>query len=100
MAAHYEWDVETVTDSESAEHEENEVLDHWFVSSYAEAVALAAGESEPGMRFDVVLVRHADECTAWAYVEDGKLPEYFEDAYGAEIAKVPTRFHSEVVNAP
>lgn len=31
---------------------------------------------------------------SWAYVENGKLPEYFEDGY-----KVPMRFHQELQRA-
>lgn len=33
----------------------------------------------------------------WAYVKDGKLPEYFSDSMGTPIAiKVPQRFHNEL----
>ncbi len=35
--------------------------------------------------------------TAWAYIEDGKLPPYFENAIGhATGRKVPARFHKEI----
>lgn len=33
----------------------------------------------------------------WAYVKDGKLPEYFSDSMGTLISiKVPQRFHKEL----
>ena len=33
---------------------------------------------------------------SWAYVEDGKLPEYFSDPWQQEECKVPKRFHAEI----
>ena len=31
----------------------------------------------------------------WAYVENGKLQEYFQTAGGSDDTKVPARFHKE-----
>jgi hypothetical protein len=33
---------------------------------------------------------------AWAYVKDGKLDEWFRDAYGSQFRKVPARFQREL----
>ena len=33
---------------------------------------------------------------SWAYVDGGRLPKYFENAYGEKTSKVPARFHSEL----
>lgn len=32
---------------------------------------------------------------SWAYVEGGKLPQWFRDSAGNETHKVPMRFHTE-----
>lgn len=100
MAVRYEWDVETqaVGDSETNEH--GDVLDHDFCGSYAEALrTLANDPAKPGERKVIVLVRDDDVCKAWAYMEDGSLPDYFSDAYDNEDARVPKRFHDEVARA-
>ena len=89
----YEWDIETfdpVTE---------DIDDHWFGDTVLE-VGLPQG---PGER--LVLVQDVGNQVegivgrAWAYVEDGKLPEYFLDAGECEIAKVPQRFHVELAKA-
>ena len=97
MAAHYEWDVETQAVGDSGTAENGDVLDHDFCSSYAEAVRnLANDPPQSGEYKVIVLIRDDDICKAWAYMEDGKLPDFFADAYGNEDAKVPQRFHAEV----
>lgn len=97
MTVYYEWDVEEVDEHEDVQH-------HNHTSSYAEAKAIAATPDEAGMTSRIVLVRDDDStrtgCRAWAYMEDGELPEWFEDASGVEIAKVPKRFHAEVARLP
>lgn len=98
MTVSYEWDVELCTAEESDEYEENEVLDHTFCSSYAEAVQAASQVPEEGCKNVLVLVRTDDNSRAWAYLEDGKLPEYFSDAYGNDVAKVPQKYHKEVAS--
>jgi hypothetical protein len=42
---------------------------------------------------------HDALCRSWAYIVNGKLPEYFEDAGGAQVAKVPARYHAELARA-
>lgn len=104
MTVSYEWDVETVTDAETEEHEEGEVLDHHHFDTYAEAAQFAAGEPDEGTRYVIVLVRDNDGTgaltrRAWAYMEDGKLPDYFVCANGDDVAKVPQKYHNEVARA-
>lgn len=97
MTVRYEWDVETVADGDSAENEDGEILDHNHCESYAEARRIADMEPEDGTRHVIVLVRDDDEGRSWAYLdEDGKLPEYFEDAYNQPVRKVAKKFHEEV----
>lgn len=33
---------------------------------------------------------------SWAYIKDGLLPEYFEDAGGLDTRKVPKKYHKEL----
>lgn len=40
--------------------------------------------------------RRGDAPRSWAYLKDGKLPEYFVDAYDNQTVKVPQRFHAEI----
>lgn len=98
MAVHYEWDVEEQAARDTAQVEAGEVLEHWHCATYADAVQLATREPAPDVVYKIVLVRDADACRAWAYMENGKLPEYFEDAYGQPRAKVPKRFHAELIS--
>ena len=96
MTTTYEWDVEEQTAEDSDENEAGEVLDHLFCTSYAEAKRQAARPASEGCKFVIVLVRDADDGRSWAYMEDGKLPTHFCDAYQSPVAKVPQRFHKEV----
>lgn len=96
MSNRYEWDVEVYTDDEY-----QDIEDHLFQSDYAGCVKEMQAETPEGMKKRVVLVRDDDSRNggrSWAYMENGKLPEYFEDAYGVKTAKVPKRFHQEVSN--
>jgi len=95
MTVYYEWDVEEID-------ENDDIQDHYHCDSYASAKAINEAVPAEGtsMTSCIVLVRDDDNtrtgCRSWAYLEDGKLPEYFEDAHGVEIAKVPKRFHAEI----
>ena len=89
----YEWDVETVTIADTAEWEEGEVLDHNHRDSKADALRCAAATPPEGTRYEVVLVRDDDESRSWAYLlPDGTMPEFFLDAIGDEVARVPKKF--------
>lgn len=93
MNVDYEWDCETVAD-------DGDVIDHMHAFSYAEVKAWsAANPCEPVTSHALVLVRDDDSGRAWAYLEDGRLPEFFSDAGGADVSKVPQRFHREVLKA-
>ncbi len=89
----YEWDAESITDDEW-----EEVADH----NHGET-AMYVLQAQPldGHRKHICLVRDANEREdrSWAYLEDGKLPEWFEDASGRKTARVPKRFHEELRKA-
>lgn len=101
----YEWDVEKVQDGDTPEREDQEVIEHYQQSSYADCLQFIKEPSPAGSKYRVVLVRDDQDDPrdivdrAWAYVENGTLPEYFEDAYLRETTKVPKRFHAEVARA-
>jgi hypothetical protein len=100
MTVIYEWDCELQTTVDSEEHEVGEVLDHRFKASYQSAKDfIDTTVPDEGCKFVAVLVRTDDDKRAWAYVEDGKLPEYFLDAYDSEYRRVPKAFHAEVAKA-
>ena len=92
MTVYYEWDVETVTKDEF-----EDIENHAHQKSYADCVAFAATEPPEGFFYRIVLVRDDDDRRAWAYLKDGKLPEYFSDADGRDYRKAPKRFVLEVV---
>lgn len=89
MTVRYEWDVETVD-------EHDDIIDHFFQKDYAGVLEELAKDDCPGLIKRAVLVRDDDKGRSWAYLEDGELPEYFENAYGEEAAKVPAKFIREV----
>ena len=94
----YEWDIETFTLDEY-----QDIEDHNF-SDECPGIP-----DEPNLR--LVLVRDTYEWPAndkgrkcdpdltkrlWAYVENGKLPEFFEDCGDPTDVKVPQKFHDEL----
>lgn len=98
MAVQYEWDCETVADGDTTTFEDGEVIDHAHGTSYQAVLEWSKRyPAEAGFRHQIVLVRDDEDGRSWAYVEDGKLPEYFTDAEGADCAKVPQRFVREVM---
>ena len=89
----YEWTVELL--------EGEDIVDSYFAECYERALTFAVNaSSDCVVRIGVVRDRYDSGedlvCRSWAYLEDGKLPERFEDAYGREIVKVPARFHKAV----
>lgn len=97
MSFYYEWDVETEDD--------NENIDHHFCESAREALQVA---SQVGGQ--VVLTWSSGNDMngvtdrAWAYVKDGRLPEFFSipsanGDYAPMGQKVPGRFHDELRRA-
>ena len=99
MSVWYEWDVELVSNDE---HEDIE--DHYFCDSYIKCLAeLERGPGE-GYFQRAVLVRHVDRADgwrddSWAYLEGGKLPEFFEDASLKKTVAVPRTYYREVEKA-
>lgn len=90
----YEWVVETL---ESLDEDADIIaVEHWM--TYARAVNWANEMVEGHYR--IGLVRDTDRggyhCRSWAYITDGKLPEFFTDACGWRTSDVPQRFHREV----
>ncbi len=94
MSTTYEWVVETVT--RSTDEPEIQDLDHF--DSYAEAVAAMKRDPAPeGNEYHVGLVRDSDrDGRGWAYLTDGKLPEWIRRADDSPMVRVPKRFHAEV----
>ena len=80
----YEWDIEE-TD------EYGDIVDHHHFDKLKDI---------PDIDGDLVLVKsiwRGDTLAArfWAYVENGILPEYFEDSRGWKYHKVPQKFRKE-----
>lgn len=101
MVVQYEWDVELqVHYTEVVDGEDMDVLEHNHAESLEEALRIAIQEPEehPEGRtsHNLVLVRDDAYGRSWAYVADGVLPEFFEDADGKQKAKVPQKFHKEL----
>jgi hypothetical protein len=83
----YEWSLETVEDGDIVDSDFSDKLDF-------------AKDELPGK--DLCLVRNEGNENEgvtdrfWAYVKDGKLPEYFSSSEGEVNIKVPIRFHNEL----
>lgn len=99
MSVNYEWVVEVTTTDDTPDHGPGEVTDHYFAMSYADAARFAASEPDVGCEHVVVLVRDDAAGRAWAYLQRGALPAIFSDAFGRQVAKVPTRFVREIARA-
>lgn len=92
----YEWDWEKLFDD--AEHDADEVQDHWHSDRLIPENPWAPDKAELCLvcnDFAGGWVRGR----SWAYVKDGKLPEWFTDAYGHRTRRVPQRFHKELAAA-
>lgn len=90
MKVSYEWDYETVDEhGDVIEHSHADKLSQFSEGDKTNTLALVR---------DVISENNGLEQRAWAYVKDGALPEYFKDASGSELHKVPSRFHKELKN--
>lgn len=89
----YEWDIETVDLETGPLHgDRTDIIDHEFFDK------CPGIPEDPAQR--LVLVRnHYYQFKSWAYVENGRLPEWLTDAHGHPIAKVPKRFCEELAKA-
>lgn len=104
MAVTYEWDVEELEEAPAPENEfDPDIMDHHFFESYKWAKGTLQLLELFGSFGRIVLVRNVGNDVegltdrAWAYVENGKLPETF--TYGADEDSgipVPKKFHKEV----
>lgn len=92
----YEWDVEEVSALATDDYEKGEVIEHWHQSSFLDALKFSRTTPPEGSEYVIVLVRDDDNGRAWAYLEDGKLPDYALDAADNKCGKIPVRFHKEV----
>jgi hypothetical protein len=97
MTVIYEWDCEVVASADTEYLAEGDIIEHLFGISLLD-VKLASRQFPPedGERHEIVLVRDDDDRRSWAYLADGKLPEFFYDADGKPYKRVPQRFHKEV----
>jgi hypothetical protein len=87
MTVFYEWDVEEFTDDEY-----EDIVQHFFCDKFSDALAIIQA-AENGHKRRIVLVRDDDTERSWAYLmDDGTMPEFFENANGAECGRVPKRF--------
>lgn len=85
---HYEWTLETL--------EDGDIIDSTFSDSLT-------FDKEDIREKDLGLVRNVGNNDDglidrwWAYVKDGKLPQFFEDAYRQPTHyKIPAKFHKEL----
>lgn len=91
-AVSYEWDVETVAP-------DGDVLDHDHDDNCLSRLLARRNELEAGTAH-LVLVRDVNDEVdgvtdrTWAYVEDGQMPDEFEDG-----RNVPKRFLAEFATA-
>ena len=89
----YEWDIETWVGEDIEDHHHEDVI--------SRLPSLEANQKLVLVRD--TFVHESLELRLWAYVVDGKLPEFFSDigAYGYEETgyKVPKRFHAELAKS-
>ncbi len=86
----YEWTLETLEDGDIVDSDFSEKLtfDKEDLAGNDLGLVRSEGNERDGVTDQV-----------WAYVKDGKLPEYFSDSMGNELnIKVPVRFHNELKN--
>lgn len=99
MAIFYEWLVEELVEVDG---DIQDVNHHSDARSMLVEVKGLEAEAKP-VSYGIVRDRfnaYGDlECRSWAYVVDGELPTHFEDAGGAEVAKVPAKFVREFSKA-
>lgn len=84
----YEWTLETIQDGEIIDSEFSDVLcfNKADLPGNDLGIVLNEGNEDNGLNNRL-----------WAYVKDGKLPEYFTNAMGENTGyKVPQKFHIEL----
>ena len=85
---HYEWDYETID-------EHGDIINHTHAAKLADY-------TKEDITPSLVLIRDSGneaeglQERTWAYVTNGVLPGYFQDAAGCNCSKVPAKFHKEL----
>lgn len=88
MKTFYEWTVE--------EMDGEDVVEASHFDTYKKAMNFFEPGNHIGLVRDEVIEAEGVIDRQWAYIKDGKLPEYFSTAMGKDDgAKVPQRFHKE-----
>lgn len=83
----YEWTLETIVDDEIADSDFSDTLTFNKEDLSGNDLGLVRNE---GNEANGITDRY------WAYIKDGKLPEYFSDSQGEINIKVPQRFHKDL----
>lgn len=84
----YEWDYETLDENgDIMEHDHADRLSDFSESQKTDTLVLVMDEGKENSGI---------ESRSWAYVKDGKLPDFFSDAFQRPVSKVPERFHKEL----
>ena len=101
MTIYFEWTAELVDHN-------GDIVDNAFCDTYAEIVKAAKDMEDDGhaVRIGLVRDRYDDRtntlaCRTWSYIGCNFptiLDMYFTNWVGERIAKVPKRFHWEIVN--
>ena len=101
----YEWLVEEVSDGDTDEHEDGEVLEVYHEDTAEQMFAHMKTPPPAGTRYEYGLSRNVWSITeglidrTWCYVEDGELPDMFSDSGGADVTPVPKRLRTEYLAA-
>lgn len=90
MSVKYEWTIEELEDGEVIDSDFRDKLLEFNFNHFTTGIDLGLVRNE-GNDIDGLTNR------LWAYVKDGKLPDYFQDAYLQTTSiKIPARFHKEL----
>lgn len=95
---YYEWGLEERFRVASDDHEEDEIIDTHHRDTYRGLMADMSPDDPASETYQaVVLIRNHDtQGRSWAYMEDGKLPSHFRDAWENEVCPVPQRYIIDV----
>lgn len=84
----YEWTLEVITEGDIVDNDFSDALSFNKDDLVGNDLGLVRNE---GNEVAGIEDRH------WAYVKDGKLPEYFTNAEGQSVSiKVPIKYHNEL----
>lgn len=84
----YEWTLETLEDGDIIDNHFSDVLSYDKADLEGKDLGLIRNE---GNEHEGLTDRY------WAYVKDGKLPEFFTDSMGDTVKiKVPVKYHNEL----